>query len=206
MEGVVSRVFRSSVRPVELGRKLVREMDLNRTVAVSGATMAPNDFTVVLTDADYEQFADMADSLAGELVDLARQHAETEQYRFAGPIEVSFAIDDRQRVGVAVIEARFKQPPPGTVVAHLVLPGGERVSLANEVISIGRQSDCTVVLGDQNASRRHAEIRPTEDGFELVDLASTNGTKVNGSLVTVHHLRSGDEVSFGTTVIRFEQG
>ena len=205
VEGVFGRVFRSGVRPVELGRKLVREMDVHRTVGVSGATMAPNSFTFVLAESDFEQLADMEDTLAHELSTLAKTHASDERYRFAGPVEVYFEIDDAQRPGVVTIDARFRQPEPGQAVATLILPGGDRVPLSDETVSVGRASDCTIVLGDQNASRRHAEIRPVDGGFLLVDLASTNGTKVNGRNVTEHTLNNGDEVLFGATVVRFEQ-
>ena len=68
VEGVFGRVFRSGVRPVELGRKLVREMDVHRTVGVNGATMAPNSFVLVLAEADFEQLADMEDTLAKRVV------------------------------------------------------------------------------------------------------------------------------------------
>lgn len=205
VEGVFGRVFRSGVRPVELGRKLVREMDVHRTVGVSGATMAPNSFVFVLADADFEQLADMEDTLANELSALAKTHASDERYRFAGPVEVFFEVDPAQRPGVVSIDARFRQPEPGAAVATLVLPGGDRVPLADETVSIGRASDCTLVLGDQNASRRHAELRPVDGRFVLVDLASTNGTKVNGRNVSEHTLADGDEILFGATSIRFEQ-
>ncbi|MFN8049817.1 MAG: DUF3662 and FHA domain-containing protein [Acidimicrobiales bacterium] len=205
VEGVFGRVFRSGVRPVELGRKLVREMDVHRTVAVSGATMAPNAFTLVLAGADFEQLADMEEALADELVALAKAHALDEHYRFAGPVEVYFEVDDQQRPGVVTIDARFRQPAPGQAIAALVLPTGVRVPLSDAVVTIGRQSDSDIVLGDANASRRHAEVRPALGGFVVVDLASTNGTKVNGRLVGEQALNHGDEIQFGATVIRFEK-
>lgn len=205
VEGVFGRVFRSGVRPVELGRKLVREMDVHRTVAVSGATMAPNFFTFVLAESDFDQLADMETTLANELTQLAKTHAQEERYRFAGPVDVYFEVDKAQRPGVVSIDARFRQPEPGSAIASLVLPGGDTVPLSNEVVSVGRASDCTIVLGDQNASRRHAEFRPVDGAFVVVDLASTNGTKVNGRNVAEHTLEHGDEVLFGATVIRFEK-
>ena len=204
VDGVLGRVFRSGVRPVELGRKLVREMDVHRTVAVNGATMAPNSFTLVLAPADFESLADMEGTLVTELGQLVRAHATDERYRFAGPVEVAFEVDERQRPGVVSIDARFRQPAPGDEVAALILPGGDRVPLADQVVTIGRHADCTIQLGDQNASRRHAEIRPAGSGFVVVDLASTNGTKVNGRNITEHQLVDGDELLFGGTAIRYE--
>ena len=55
-----------------------------------------------------------------------------------------------------------------------------------------------------NVSRNHAEIRPQGDGFLLVDLGSTNGSKVNGVRVDQRMLNDGDELTFGNTRMRFE--
>ena len=60
-----------------------------------------------------------------------------------------------------------------------------------------------VQLADSNVSRHHAEIRPSGDPFQLVDLGSTNGTKVNGVRVTERLLRDADEVTVGTTRLTF---
>jgi pSer/pThr/pTyr-binding forkhead associated (FHA) protein len=89
-------------------------------------------------------------------------------------------------------------------VGSLVLPDGRRVSLSDAATSLGRNSDCTVSLADPRASRRHAEIRPTGDGFLLVDLGSMNGTLVNGVAVRERLLHDGDEIALGATVMRFE--
>ena len=206
VEGVFGRVFRSGVRPVELGRKLVREMDVHRTVGVNGATMAPNSFVLVLAEADFEQLADMEDTLANELTQLAKTHASEERYRFAGPVEVFFEVEPSQRPGVVTIDARFRQPEPGTAIAALILPGGDRVPLSNEVVSVGRASDCTIVLGDQNASRRHAEFRQEEDEFQVVDVGSLNGTYVNREPVDSAVLANGDEVQIGKFRLVFLAG
>ena len=60
------------------------------------------------------------------------------------------------------------------------------------------------MIPDTNVSRRHAEIRPTVDGFILVDLGSTNGSKVNGERITQRELRDGDELVFGNTRLVFQ--
>jgi pSer/pThr/pTyr-binding forkhead associated (FHA) protein len=72
------------------------------------------------------------------------------------------------------------------------------------VFTIGRLPECDIVVADPKASRRHAEIRPAGNGFLLVDLQSTNGTRVNGSVVGEHILVDGDRVGVGATEFRFE--
>src|SRR3954468_12226731 len=85
VEGAFARVFRSGLRPVELGRRLTREMDDNRSVDVRGRTVVPNHFDVALASTDFEQFTDIKDTLVRELSDAAREHARDEGYTFLGP-------------------------------------------------------------------------------------------------------------------------
>jgi len=71
--------------------------------------------------------------------------------------------------------------------------------------TIGRSKSAECVLPDPNVSRRHAELRRGEDGeWQIVDLGSTNGVKVNGRRVATTRLRPGDEVTIGTTTFRFD--
>ena len=59
VEGTFSRIFRSTIRPVELGRRLVREMDDSRSVDVRGRTLVANHFTIELSELDLEQFGEI---------------------------------------------------------------------------------------------------------------------------------------------------
>ena len=85
VEGTFSRLFRSTIRPVELGRRLVREMDDNRSVDVRGRTLVPNAYAVELSETDYEQFSEVADGLERELAEARRLQPE----HFAAPMVVS---------------------------------------------------------------------------------------------------------------------
>ena len=71
-EGVFGRAFRTNVQPVELARKLVKEMDEHRNVSVS-RVYVPNEYTIYLAPADREQFADFEDSLRDELAGVPRR-------------------------------------------------------------------------------------------------------------------------------------
>lgn len=75
----------------------------------------------------------------------------------------------------------------------------------NDRLLVGRSRGCELQLPDGDASRRHAEIVPDEEGFLLRDLASTNGTFVNGERVREHRLRPGDRIQIGSSTITFCQ-
>ncbi len=204
VEGAFARAFKSGLRPVELGRRLVREMDDNRSVGVRGGTVVPNSFTVALSTSDLEQFEGVHDSLTRELADAAREHARDEGYSFMGPVEVALQEDERLHTGAFAITGRMVEGQGGSGAGSIVLPSGERFSLTESVVTIGRHPDSNLVLADPNVSRNHAEIRPQGDRYAVVDLGSTNGSRVNGVRVTTQVLNDGDELMFGNTRMRFE--
>jgi hypothetical protein len=203
VEGTFSKAFRSGLQPVEIGRRLVREMDAGRTLGVRG-TVVPNHFTVALSPEDTERFAGFADALAQELVDALREHAREEQYRFEGPVEVELVQDDHARRGDLHVTAEIVAGA-ATAFGSLVLPDGKRIALGEANAIIGRMPECAVTLSDPQASRQHAEIRHTETGYRIVDLGSTNGTEVNGVRITEMPLTDGDVIVIGATSLRFEE-
>jgi SARP family transcriptional regulator, regulator of embCAB operon len=90
--------------------------------------------------------------------------------------------------------------------AVLVLPNGVELELQARTWVIGRHPECQVVLADPEASRRHAEVRPIPGGYVLVDLGSTNGTRVGEEQVREHRLVDGEQISVGSTVLLFRAG
>jgi hypothetical protein len=204
VEGVFARAFKSSLRPVELGRRLIREMDDQRTVNVQGHVAAPNHFTITLGPDDHAQFTEIEESLVRALADEARSHARDEGYVFMGPVEVLLKRDDELGIGSFGLSARFKEGAGGSAGGAIVLAGGERVPLGSAPVLIGRATEAGVRLSDTSVSRRHAEVRPKGDGWVLVDLGSTNGTRVNGAPVTERRLQDGDTITCGDAALRFE--
>ena len=263
VEGVFARAFRGSLQPVEIGRRLTREMDLRRTMAPRG-TLAPNRFTVVLSPSDRDRFAPIEGELISELEDVAREHADAERYVLLGPISIEMETDDDLSAGMVLVSGEMAKaaaavpdqaravgavadpsPRPGGAVAgpiadpsprsggpaagavpdprfgpgpagqpSLVLPDGHRIELGTKPLVVGRLPDSGLVLTDPNVSRYHAEIRLalglTRDlqapEYEVCDMGSTNGTKVNGIAITgAQVLQAGDTVTVGATTMRFER-
>jgi hypothetical protein len=101
-----------------------------------------------------------------------------------------------------------RRRPPG---AHLVdtraivSMDDRRYVLDGPIAVLGRSKECDCVVRDPNVSRRHAELRRGESGdWQIVDLGSTNGVKVNGRLVETSRLSPGDDVVLGTTRFTFD--
>src|SRR5579871_6234649 len=92
VEGAFAKAFRGQLHPVEIGRRLMREMDLHRSVAVRGL-IAPNHFDVYLSTADYERFESLGDALTRELIEAVREHGADEGYIFLGAIEIAIHED-----------------------------------------------------------------------------------------------------------------
>jgi hypothetical protein len=213
VEGVFARAFRSGLQPVEIGRRITREMDLRRTIAPRG-TLSPNDFTVALSPEDRARFEPIESELISELVQVAKDHARAEDYVLLGPVQVRMETDDDLGPGMALVSGEMVKPAQ-TATASLVLPDGRKIELDAKPLVVGRMPDSGLVLADPNVSRYHAEIRPApaslggaaaDLAYEVSDMGSTNGTKVNGiPVVRAQILRDGDTVTVGATTIRFER-
>lgn len=111
-EGVFGRAFRTHVQPVELARKLAKEMDEHRSVSVS-RVYVPNEYTVYLSSGDRQQFASYEGSLVGELQEYLTEHARREAYALLTPPRVRLATDDDLAVGEFGIATRVAQPDEG---------------------------------------------------------------------------------------------
>lgn len=105
-EGMFAKAFRSGLQPVEISRRLTREMDIRRTVAPRGR-LAPNEFTVSVSPEDYDRFAAMADELIDELIDVAKEHARAENYKFIGPVRIILEEDPDLAPGMLLVAGRL---------------------------------------------------------------------------------------------------
>jgi hypothetical protein len=109
VEGTFSRAFRSEVRPVEIARKLAREMEEHKSFSVS-RTYAPNEYRVFLSPRDRERFADYERALAEELAGYLLEHARRERLVLLTRPTVEFETDDRLGLGEFGIQTRMARP------------------------------------------------------------------------------------------------
>lgn len=110
VEGVFSRAFSSEVQPVEIARKLAKEMDSHKTASVS-QVYAPNTYTVWLSEPDHERLSGYERSLAQELAEYLLEHARKQDYALLTRPEVKIKTDERLRLGEFGIQPRLVKPP-----------------------------------------------------------------------------------------------
>ena len=214
VEGTFNRAFRSEVRPVEIARKLAREMEEHKSYTLS-RTYVPNEYRVFLSPRDRERFAGYETALADELAGYLLEHARRERFTLPARPVIEFETDERLGLGEFGIQTGIVEPadesepepaePSGRTMVYsnagrlaepleerararaetaLLLLDGRRLVVGPAGATLGRSRQSDIVLSDPNVSRQHAEIRPRGGSWVLTDLGSTNGSRINGRPVS----------------------
>ena len=196
----LSRPFKSTLQPIEIAARIVREIDLTRRLSAQGP-VSPNSIKLWLSARDAERFDGFQRALVAELEETVRQHALNEGYGFVGPVSVEVFIDDDVKAGDVLVKTAFTG---GTSEPRLLASDGRSFTIGTEPLIIGRSPAVGVVINDPNVSRQHAEIWRTDQGVALRDLGSTNGTYVNGHRIEAVSLSPRDDVTIGPLRFRIE--
>lgn len=223
MEGSIGRLFRSPIQPAEIGRKLERAMVSHQVVSVDG-TLVPNDFRVTMHPLDMVQFADYMTSLTKQMEAWIAETSQDRGFRMVDRVRVQIAGDQSVPRRAIQITAAIADRPAVTPMAQdeiqrtevfrviretsgitpvrlLFIDGprqGEEVVLRKAVTTLGRALDNDIIFETGDVSRHHARLEFADQGLRVIDLDSTNGTRVNGKVIRSHPVKVGDEVTFGT--------
>jgi hypothetical protein len=219
IEGFFRAAFRSGLQPVELAKRILREMEANKTVGVR-EVWVPNRYVVHVSEEDRQRFSQMEGALIRELETVVKEGARENGAGLVAKAEVVFETDEALKRGDLVVEAELSEAPgppsaeqpavpaagrPRGSAVLLLSDGGKRYQLNTDRAVIGRLEGSEVQIQDPGASRRHAEIRRQGPDFMVVDLGSTNGTLVNDQPVAEAILEDGDRITIGRTVLEFRR-
>ena len=224
VEGSIGKLFRSTVQPAEIGRKLEKTMGANPVISVE-SKIVPNDFAVTLNPADFEPLAGYATPLCRQFETWLGETANERGWTTIDGIQVRIDPDAtvrRREVRVASTIGSVPAATPAPSVPQLrgdgrvsigsgaqglrlrVLSGvqqGQDVLVLPPLATVGRAPENDIVLHADDISRRHARIEIGREGARVVDLGSTNGTTVNGRAVASAPFGPGDALAFGSVAV-----
>ena len=158
-EGVFGRAFRTNVQPVELARKLIKEMDDHRTISVS-RVYVPNEYTIFLSPGDREQFSSYEAQLKDELQEYLAEHARRESYVMLSTPRVELDTDDDLDVGVFGIATRMvqtgkrqadeprSQAEPGATMVYKPTAAVPQATEAASAVELGIEREIAVLTWD----------------------------------------------------------
>jgi len=172
-EGVFGRAFRTNVQPVELARKLVKEMDDHRNVSVS-RVYVPNEYTIYLAPDDRAQFATYENQLTDELAEYLAEHARRENYALLTPPRVLLETDEDLDVGMFGIATRMAEgaarrplpepPEPGATMVYA--PSAPQPTEAASPVELGVETEVAVLSWDggrQEVEKARAVVGRSKD-------------------------------------------
>lgn len=193
VDGLAARLFRGRMQPVELANLLVRQADLALRAGALGPE-APNAFTVTMggEPAEAEARAEVEKELASAVAATATERG----WRLSGPVRVSLAAGPGPASAASVQASFLAGALPAW--ARLVPPGRPALEVRPNRAVVGRSSEADVRVEEAEVSRRHALLWQEAGGIWVADLASSNGTRLNGEAVTeVVEVVDGDLLTFG---------
>jgi len=201
-EGAAGRVFSGRLHPSELAGRIAREADLSRYRHESGPATA-NQYVLSVHPADLD--VDPS-ALERQLEKALAEYAAGAGLLFEGPPTV------RIRASESVSPGQFECEPsvaPGPMPPWARLTGsGSTVEIGANRVIVGRSDEADLVLPFDNVSRKHALIWRSDGRAWVTDLGSSNGTSVDGEVVTSRpvSLQSGSVISFAGHRYRFHEG
>lgn len=206
VDGVLGRVFNADVTPIEIEKRVERELEAGARRGRDGSRTMPNEIEVRVNPADAAILSHSTEQIEKRLLTKAREHARSLGFAFEGPLIVTVAATDEATRGTIEVYATTEHSIAGIPPGTLIYPDGYRyelLAMSPDGIVLGRDDASDIVIDDDLASRNHARLRPSGRGWIVEDLGSTNGTRVNGFRSNAQLLLDGDKVTIGATVFTF---
>lgn len=225
ISSVGARISKETLSPVDYVNKLLQYVDENAFDVGHGEYVVPNHYTIIISQADFDVLENwVPERFANELRQKLVEYADECEYRTVGDFSITFEEDVNKKAGDVQIssesERNSQNPDDSDDNSNLPISdlpvatdlkvgypaieiSGKRFLLTEPITTIGRGSDCSVILEDPGISRHHIELRLTEKGVIAQDCNSTNGMFIEGHQVPLASLVDGNTITIGKTTITF---
>jgi len=151
VEGVFTRAFRTSLQPIEIAKRLTREVETHRTVSVS-ATYVPNEYTVYLAPETFQSFQQISVRLLSELEQYLREYISERNYQVIGPVAIHLAEDDLKVGEMSISAANNATATPNGAPAPPVLRSYSAPSTARTAHAAAADTEKTALINAQPTS------------------------------------------------------
>jgi hypothetical protein len=199
--GAFAKTFTSGVHPIEIVAALKKELDASARTLSRDRVVAPHQLRVGLAEVDLSRLGSLGQEFVDEIIHAVREYGSTRNYFFSDQVEV--VLEQQNNLSEGMVEVR--SAPVGKVVwVPTILWKDVRYPITRATTVIGRGTDTDVHVVHTGVSRHHAEIRWNGKRAEVVDLGSTNGTKLDGVKVSRAALPDSCILGVGQARILFE--
>jgi hypothetical protein len=199
--GAFAKTFTSGVHPIEIVAALKRELDSSARVTSRTRVLAPHSFRVGLAEVDLIRLNSLGEGFLDEITQAIFDYAKARGYSFSASPQI--VLRHQPRLIEGLVEARSDKLPP-VVWVPVLSHNGVRFPVTRASTTIGRGSEADVQITSRGVSRIHAEIRWNGKRAEVVDRGSTNGTKLDGEVVSRAALPDVCTLELGQARILFE--
>jgi hypothetical protein len=199
--GAFAKTFTSGVHPLEIIAALKKELDSKASLVSRSRSIAPHSFQVGLSAVDHERLTQLGESFVGELRDALKAYGLSRGYAFAD--HVVLTLESNPQLSEGMVDIRSVAVGP-VVWIPAVIWKDVRYPITRSSTIIGRGTDSDVHVVAPGVSRHHAEIRWNGKRAEVVDLNSTNGTKLDGVAVERAALPESCTLGVGQARILFQ--
>lgn len=195
--GFFSKTFISGLEPVEIASAIRQEMDAKASILSRDRILVPNSYLVALSPQDHQKLANLGEPLLDELRNLASEHAQRQGFSFGEVLEIKLVANSSLALGQLEVSSEAKKLDIAWIPVLLI--NGVTHELTKPRTTVGRDSAADLQIGDNGLSRKHFEILWDGQRAAVLDLGSTNGTKVLGKKIDQLTISSGTVVSAGRT-------
>jgi hypothetical protein len=200
--GAFSKTFKSELQPIEIGAAIKADMEAKASVVSRDRILVPNAFTVSLASEDFKRMQSLGDNLIAELADQIARHAHRQKFQLAGALSLKIAEDGSLNIGQVRVVSNTADVEVSWTPALDV--AGTRYVLTKARTTVGRDGSADIQVEDNGLSRQHFEILWDGKRGGVRDLGSTNGTKVNGRVITETGIEADSVISAGRTEFVFK--
>lgn len=203
VNGAFAKTFRSGLQPVEIAAALKNEADTRAQVISRERILVPNVYKVSLSSDDYDRLHAESALLRGELTCILTDHARSQGYAFAGPLQLEIARVPGLSIGMVDVTSRQTDADVDWRPALEI--GGVLHPITATRTVVGRSREADVVVDDPGVSKRHIAVlwKPGSGTATVRDLGSTNGTTLAGEKILEAELRPDTSLRIGRTTVTF---